>query len=192
VQRAVCARSFGAALPNHFGLLFINHLTISKSDFYVEAKVTAGGPTIRQRANYPQVAIYSYLQQHVSSSWKFYMRDSHTICKQQVRTGKYWESNVLLPRQHKKGCFGDESYHIINAIDKGILKVKVIHLILRPLEKKPHCRGVQVWHALLKDFTVLPVYPRMEWTTAAFAFPTKAGPHLPTPEWENEDVFILQ
>jgi len=50
---------------------------------------------------------------------------------------------------------------------------------------EPHCRSAQVWHALLKDFTVLPahphVYPLMEWTLPAFAFPADAGPHLPTP-----------
>jgi len=34
-----------------------------------------------------------------------------------------------------------------------------------------------------RGFTCHPhIYPQMEWNTPAFAFPTEAGPHLPTPE----------
>jgi len=35
---------------------------------------------------------------------------------------------------------------------------KVIHLML---VKEPHCRGAPVWHALSRDFTVLPAHPRV-------------------------------
>jgi len=50
---------------------------------------------------------------------------------------------------------------------------------------------VQVWHALSRDFTVLPAHPlvsrRMEWIIPAFAFPAKAGPRLLTQEgWKAE------
>ena len=50
--------------------------------------------------------------------------------------------------------------------------------------------GAQVWQAFSRDLTILPaprVYPLMEWTIPAFAFPAEAGTHLPTPEgWKAE------
>jgi len=59
------------------------------------------------------------------------------------------------------------------AIVKG--KVKVIHLIQHPLVKEPHCRSAQVWHALSRDFTVLPAQPRVYPRTE------QNEPYLPLP-----------
>jgi len=40
------------------------------------------------------------------------------------------------------------------------VKVEVIHLTQRCLVKKLPYRSAQVWHALSRNFTVLPVHPR--------------------------------
>jgi len=54
--------------------------------------------------------------------------------------------------------------------------------------KEPHCRSAQGWHALSRDFSVLPahprVYPQMGWTIPAFAFPAETGPHYRA-RWTN-------
>jgi len=53
---------------------------------------------------------------------------------------------------------------------------KYIRLVLtwRLFMRQPHHRSARVWHALLRDLTVLPAHPRIspriEWTTPAFVF----------------------
>jgi len=50
--------------------------------------------------------------------------------------------------------------------------------------------GTQVWHVFSRDLSftcTLRVHPLTEWTIPAFAFPAKAGPHLPTLKgWKAE------
>jgi len=53
------------------------------------------------------------------------------------------------------------------------VKTKVIQLIWRPLVKESHCRNARVWHALSRDFTVLPALQ-----TRAFIHQWNA-PYLP-------------
>jgi len=61
-----------------------------------------------------------------------------------------------------------------------------------PLIGQPRHGSAQVWHALSRDFSVLPAHPhlspRMEYTIPAFAFPAEAGPHLPTPEGRKAEL----
>jgi len=54
-------------------------------------------------------------------------------------------------------------------------KVKVLHMIECLLVKQPYCRSDQVWHALSRDFTVLPahpcIYPGMEGRDERLSWP---------------------
>jgi len=70
-------------------------------------------------------------------------------------------------------------------------KGNVIHSIECSLVKEAHRSSTQVRHALSRDVPVSPahprVYPRMERTKPAFAFPAEAGPHLPKLDgWKAE------
>ena len=52
-------------------------------------------------------------------------------------------------------------------------------------------KALRYCNALSRDLTVLPahppIYPQIEWTISAFAFPVEAGTHLPTPKgWKAE------
>jgi len=56
---------------------------------------------------------------------------------------------------------------------------------IAPLVKEHHCKSAQVCHTVIPAHPY--IYPRMEWTIPALAFPAKAGPHLPILErWEAE------
>jgi len=66
---------------------------------------------------------------------------------------------------------------------------------IAPYCRQPTFNALRYGNALSRDLTVLPahprIYPRTEWTIPAFAFPAKAGTHLPTPKrWKAELAWV--
>jgi len=87
----------------------------------------------------------------------------------------------------QKQCWPVDMVRVIEGVTLRVKGKGNGHALdIAPLVKESHCRSAQVWHALSREFTVLPthphIYPRMEWIMPAFAFPAKAGRHSPTQE----------
>jgi len=77
------------------------------------------------------------------------------------------------------------------------VKGKGQYICIAPYCRQPTSKALRYSNALSRDLTVLPahprVYPQMEWTIPAFAFPANADfnknrwAHLPTPKgWKAE------
>ena len=82
---------------------------------------------------------------------------------------KNWHSSTAELKQR----------HVVTKV-----KVKGQYICIVPYCRQPASKALRYGNALSTDLTVLPVhprvYPRMEWTIPAFAFPAEAGTHLPT------------
>jgi len=124
----------------------------------------------------------------------------HPSCQLQWSTF-IWE---LIRRTRSQS--GSERYHCFQPnvaialqssaiVIRCCLSVKVkgkgLYICLAPYCRQRTSKALRYGNALSRYLTVLPahprVYPRTEWTVPAFAFPVKAGTHLPTPKgWKAE------
>jgi len=100
---------------------------------------------------------------------------------------------ALYQSSHWLPDFNKHLVYLVNTYCIRLERVKMVskgqYICIAPYCRTPTSKVLRYGNALSRDHTVLPayprVYPRTEWTIPAFAFPAKAGTHLPM-GWKAE------